>query len=135
MDQPGTQWRYNTGSQILGVLIARASGQTAASFFQEQIFDPLAMSDMGFAVPEAERHRLVPIYEWNNGRLEPVDDGGAWTHARPFTDRGAGLVSTVGDYLTFARMLLAGGVHRSRRFLASELVDAMTSNQLTKEQR
>jgi len=28
MHQPGEQWMYHTGSEILGVLIARASGMT-----------------------------------------------------------------------------------------------------------
>ena len=135
MDQPGTRWRYNTGSQILGVLIARASGQTAGSFYQQRIFQPLGMAGTGFLVPEAERHRLVPIYEWVDGRLEPFDDGGAWTHARAFTDCGAGLVSTVGDYLTFARMLLSGGSHQGRLFLDPQLLSAMTTDQLTAEQR
>ncbi|MBO0689496.1 MAG: beta-lactamase family protein [Candidatus Dormibacteraeota bacterium] len=135
MDQPGAQWRYHTGSQILGVLIARASGQTPESFYREHIFDPLGMRDTGFVVPAHDLHRLPPLYEQSAGRLEPFDDGGVWAKPRPFADCGAGLVSTVGDYLSFARMLLARGSHRGRAFLAPELVAAMTTDQLTFDQR
>ena len=130
MDQPGEQWRYNTGSQILGVLVARASGQTVDSFYQERIFEPLGMKDTTFHVPASDLQRLVPCYQQVDGRLEPFDDGNQWTRPRAFTDCGAGLVATAGDYLAFGQMLLAGGVHNGARFLASELVAAMTGNRL-----
>src|SRR5690606_16764263 len=38
------------------------------------------------------------------------------------------------DYLTFGRMLLAGGMHDGQRLLSAELVEAMTTNHLTAEQ-
>jgi CubicO group peptidase (beta-lactamase class C family) len=38
--QPGEKWMYHTGSDVLGVLIARASGQALESFFRERIFEP-----------------------------------------------------------------------------------------------
>jgi CubicO group peptidase (beta-lactamase class C family) len=131
MDQPGTQWRYNTGSQILGVLIARAAGQPTDAFYTERIFAPLGMNDTGFRVPESELHRLVPCYQEADGALVPFDDEGQWSRERPFTDAGAGLASTVGDYMRFARMLLAGG----EGIVAPELVTAMTTDQLTPGQR
>ena len=135
MDQPGVQWRYNTGSQILGVLIARAAGQPAEAFYREHIFEPLGMNDTGFQVSASEVHRLVPCYQEADGTLAAFDDGGAWTRPRAFTDGGAGLVSTVGDYLSFGQMLLTGGVCRGERILAPELVAAMTTDQLTPGQR
>jgi len=135
MDQPGVQWRYNTGSQILGVLVARAAGQPAEAFYREQIFDPLGMNDTGFQVPASAVHRLVPCYQREYGALAAFHDDDAWTRPRAFTDAGAGLVSTVGDYLSLGQMLLAGGVCRGERILAAELVAAMTTDQLTPGQR
>jgi len=41
MHQPGEKWMYNTGSDVLGVLIARASGQTFETFLRERLFEPL----------------------------------------------------------------------------------------------
>ncbi|MGE5289575.1 MAG: serine hydrolase domain-containing protein [Micromonosporaceae bacterium] len=135
MDQPGEQWRYNTGSQILGVLIARAARQPVEAFYREHIFDPLGMHDTGFQVPAAQLRRLVPCYQEVDGALEPFDDDGQWSRPRVFPDCGAGLVSTVSDYLAFGQMLLAGGTYRGKRILAPELVTAMTTDQLTPQQR
>src|SRR5690242_13233966 len=46
--QPGTCWMYNTGSDVLGVLVERAAGQPFADFLRERIFEPLGMADTGF---------------------------------------------------------------------------------------
>ncbi len=135
MDQPGTQWRYATSSQILGVLVSRAAGQSLESYCAARIFGPLGMADTGFWVPDSELDRLVPPYDLDDGVLVPADDGGQWTGPRPFPDGGAGLVSTVADYLTFGRMLLGGGALRGTRLLAPEWVAAMTTSQLTAQQR
>jgi CubicO group peptidase (beta-lactamase class C family) len=135
MHQPGQHWRYNTGSQILGVLNARAAGQPVESFYREHIFEPLEMDDTGFWTAASELHRLVPCYQQADGTLEPFDDGDQWSRPRVFADCGAGLVSTVSDYLAFGQMLLAGGTHGGKRVLSAELVAAMTTDQLTPEQR
>jgi CubicO group peptidase (beta-lactamase class C family) len=135
MDQPGTQWRYNTSSQILGVLISRAADQPVDSFYRERIFDPLGMHDTGFRALPAQLSRLVPCYQQAGGALEPFDDDGQWSRPRVFADCGAGLLSTASDYLAFGQMLLADGVHRGERILAPELAAAMTADQLTPRQR
>ena len=67
MHQPGERWMYNTGSDVLGVLIARASGQPLETFFRERIFEPLGMKDTGFSVPAAKLDRLATSY-WINRR-------------------------------------------------------------------
>jgi CubicO group peptidase (beta-lactamase class C family) len=105
------------------------------SFYSERIFRPLGMHSTGFVVPAGDLDRLVPCYLDVDGALVPYDDDGQWMRPRVFADGGAGLVSTVTDYLAFGRMLLAGGTHRGERFLAPELVSAMTTDHLTTEQR
>jgi CubicO group peptidase (beta-lactamase class C family) len=72
MHQPREQWMYNTGSDVLGVLIARASGQELPTFLRERLFEPLGMKDTGFSVPEAALDRLATSY-WTDptsGKLE-----------------------------------------------------------------
>jgi len=70
--QPGEQWVYNTGADVLGVLIARASGQPLETFLRERIFEPLGMIDTSFGVPEAKLDRLATGYATNHttGALE-----------------------------------------------------------------
>jgi CubicO group peptidase (beta-lactamase class C family) len=48
MYQPGEQWLYSVGSDVLGVLIARAAGQPFETFPSRTIFDPLGMTDTGW---------------------------------------------------------------------------------------
>jgi CubicO group peptidase (beta-lactamase class C family) len=139
MHQPGEQWMYNTGSDALGVLIERASGQPLATFFHERIFEPLGMKDTGFHVPAATLDRFATSY-WTNfdtGAFEVYDEpaGGQWSNPPPFRSGAGGLVSTVDDYFTFAQMLLNKGRHSGGRILSRLSVEAMTTNQLTPAQQ
>ena len=46
---PGSQWIYNTGgSHLLSVLLSHYTNQTAESYAQEHLFDPLGISAMDF---------------------------------------------------------------------------------------
>jgi CubicO group peptidase (beta-lactamase class C family) len=137
--QPGEKWLYNTGAYILGVLIGRAAGQSFADFLRERIFVPLGMKDTGFFVPPAKVDRLATSY-WVNEKTGALDhyDGAAdsrWAKPPAFADGGAGLVSTVDDYLAFARMLLNQGKHGDTRILSRPAVDLMTTDQLTPAQK
>ena len=130
--QPGTQWHYHTGSDVIGVLIARASGVPFPRFLEERIFAPLGMADSGFQVPESKRDRFATAYEYDaDGRLSVVDEvGGRFAKPPIFPSGGGGLVSTVDDYLAFARMLLRGGQHvLSRPSVELMLTDALTPAQ------
>jgi len=74
MHQPGEKWMYNAGSDVLGVLIARASGQRLETFLRERIFAPLGMKDTGFSVPSTKLDRLATSY-WTSpetGRSSPM---------------------------------------------------------------
>ena len=137
LHQPGDAWLYNTCSDILGVLVARASGQPFPQFLAERLFEPLGMADTGFAVPAGERHRFTSYYRADAaGGLELVDPpDGQWSSLPAFPSGAGGLVSTVDDWLAFARMLLAGGTVDGRNVLSPASVRQMTTDQLTRSQR
>ena len=44
---------YNTGLQVLGVLLERAAGQPLPELLDERVCGPLGMVDTGFHVPPA----------------------------------------------------------------------------------
>ncbi len=139
MHQPGERWMYHTGSDVLGVLIARASGQPFETFLRERLFEPLGMKDTGFSVPAAKLDRLATSY-WTNfatGSFELYDaaEGGQWSRPPSFPSGGGGLVSTVDDYLAFGRMMLNNGKHGSARILSRPSVEAMTADHLTPQQK
>ncbi len=137
--QPGERWMYNTGSDVLGVLIARASGQPLETFLRERIFEPLGMKDTSFSVPAAKLDRLVTSY-WTHpetGAIEIYDEaaGGQWSSPPAFPSGAAGLVSTIDDYLAFGQMLLNQGKHGGERILSRLSVETMTTDQLTPAQK
>ena len=139
MHQPGEKWMYHTGSDVLGVLIARASGQPLETFLRERLFEPLGMKDTGFSVPAAKLDRLATSY-WTNfetGVFEVYDEaeGGQWSRPPAFPSGGAGLVSSIDDYLAFGQMMLSQGKHGSERILSRPSVETMTADQLTQEQK
>lgn len=139
MYQPGERWMYNTGSDVLGVLIERASGQPFETFLKERIFDPLGMNDTGFDVIWDRIGRLATSYviDPDSGAAEIYDEpaGGQWSRLPSFPSGGGGLVSTVDDFLAFADMLRGKGVSRGERILSRPSVEFMTSDQLTPEQK
>jgi CubicO group peptidase (beta-lactamase class C family) len=139
MHQPGERWLYNTGADVLSVLVARVSGQPLETFLRARIFEPLGMRDTGFSVPETSLSRLADSYSTNylTGKLEVFDAAATsqWSHPPAFPSGAGGLVSTADDYLAFGQMLLAGGIYNGRRILSRPSVKVMTTDQLTPEQK
>jgi CubicO group peptidase (beta-lactamase class C family) len=139
MHQPGEAWMYTTGSLLQGVLVRRASGQNFDAFMQERIFEPLGMKDTGFFVPPEKLNRYAGCGNFTEqGKKTRIDkDGAESAYAKPpvFPAGDAGLVSTVDDYLIFARMLLNGGKHGNKQILRAESVREMTRDQITPEQK
>jgi len=136
---PGERWMYDTGSDVLGVLISRAAGQPLETFLRERIFEPLGMKDSGFSVPAAKLDRLPDCYRASSetGALELYDDAAdsQWSRSPVFESGGGGLVSTVDDYLAFCRMMLNKGKHGGERILSRPSVELMTTDHLTAEQK
>jgi len=139
MHQPGKRWMYSTGSDVLGVLIARASGQPFEAFLRERIFDPLGMKDTGFSVPAEKINRLATSYATNpqTGAFEVYDQpaNGQWSRPPAFPAGASGLVSTADDFLAFSQMMLNKGKLGSVRILSRPSVELMTTDQLTPEQK
>ncbi|WP_322938476.1 serine hydrolase domain-containing protein [Nocardioides bizhenqiangii] len=124
---PGEGWTYNLGSEILGVLLARASGRTLGEVLTDTVLGPTGMDDTAFWTDRTDR--LASLYLRDGTDLELVDPPeGQWSRSPPFESGAGGLVSTVDDWHAFGRMLLAGGVHDGHRVLAEESVTAMMTS-------
>jgi CubicO group peptidase (beta-lactamase class C family) len=138
MYQPGERWMYNTGADVLAVLIARASGQAFDAFLRERLFGPLGMPDTDFFVPPAKRSRFVPSYtvDPKAGTLTLYDTvDGQWSLRPAFPSGAAGLVSTAPDFLRFAAMLAAGGRADGKRILSEASVKQLTTDALTPQNK
>ena len=128
--QPGERWLYNTSASVLGVLLARVTGEPFADVLRTRVCEPLGMHDTGFWTPETER--LATAYRPTpNGLLVWDEPDGSWSRPPALCDGAAGLVSTVDDLLAFARMLVGGGAP----VLSPDAARAMSTDQLTAAQK
>lgn len=124
--QPGERWLYSAGSQVLGVLAARAAGAPFEDVMRERVLAPLGLHDTAFYATDTSR--LATAYE-KLAVSDPPD--GQWSKPPLFPDGSGGLVSTAADLVAFGRMLLRGG----DPVLKPGTVAEMTRDQLTPAQR
>lgn len=137
MAQPGVEWLYTVGSNVLGVLVARTSGQSLPDFLQERIFSPLDMKDTGFFVPPDKIGQFSTGYvRGEAGELNLYDPpDGAYAAPPAFPAGDSGLVSTVDDYFAFARLMARRGELNGRQLVSRAAIEAMTTNYLTPQQQ
>src|SRR5207302_5215785 len=96
MAQPGERWLYTAGSNVLGVLVARAAGQPLNRVFQERILGPLGMRDTAFWIPPEKVGRTVTGYFPQDGKLTLFDKpDGRYIQPPAFPAGDSGLASTV----------------------------------------
>lgn len=128
--QPGEGWLYDTGIDLLGVLLARATGKPLSELVAERITGPLGMGATGFGTSEI--HRLATAYRPGPGGLEVLDPPeGQFSGPPSFEELSSGLVSTAPDLLRFFCAMADGG----RPVLEPASVALMTTDALTDAQR
>lgn len=105
--KPGEKWRYsNTGYNLLGSVVAKASGVSFAEFLRRRVFDPAEMSStlLYDFVIGPDPHMPARAYgyqvEWNGTDLSPAD-----SHYLNHGQGEDGVYSTVGDMLKWDRVL------------------------------
>jgi CubicO group peptidase (beta-lactamase class C family) len=131
--QPGERWLYTWSIDVCARLVEVLSGQQFDDFLRTTIFEPLAMVDTGFSVPDSEINRFAACYARNaEKRLVLIDDPVESHYRKPPTllSGGAGLVGTTADYLRFCRMLLNGGELDGVRVLGRKTIELMSANHL-----
>ena len=131
---PGTHWQYSAGVDVQARLVEVLSGMAFADYVDAHVFTPLGMNDTGWKRQRSEIPRLARIYMQGEGpALAPMPEA-QWLDAgfagHPMTMGGAGLVSTIDDYMRFARMLLGEGALGEARILRPETVRLMATDQL-----
>jgi CubicO group peptidase (beta-lactamase class C family) len=131
--QPGEKYVYGFNTDILGVVVEKASGMSLDEFFKTRIFQPLKMVDTHFYLPVEKRSRLAAVYSLIDGKLVRAPDEGIGQGAyvdgpRQSFSGGAGLLSTASDYARFLQMLVNGGELDGVRVLSPKTVELMMSN-------
>lgn len=133
--EPGTKWNYSAAVDVQGLLVEKLSGQTLEAYVKQHIFDPLGMKDTAWTQPEERFHRLAVGYKKGaDGKLERKTDADIrrmnFDPSRKLTMGGAGLVSSLDDYMRFARMLVNNGSLDGIRILKPSTVKIMATDHL-----
>ena len=127
--EPGTDYQYGYSADILGAVIEKVSGKKFSEFLKQNIFDPVGMDDTAFYVPQPKQPRLSKIYRTGLEEFTGCNLGVGYTMENPpaFESGGAGLCSTVDDYMKFGLMLLNKGKQNSTQILQPATVDFMSN--------
>lgn len=138
---PGSSWKYGTSADVLGAVIEVVSGMKFGEFLDKKLFKPLGMKDTAFWVPGEKQSRLAATYETVVGqegnsliRYEGNNLAICNKMDKPpaFESGGAGLASTLDDYMRFARMLIQEGTLDGIRILRPATVRYMIGGELMK---
>ena len=132
---PGEQFTYSEGLDVLGYLIEILSGKPLDVFFQERIFEPLGMNDTYFYLPDSKKIRLVPVQtfrgdKWIRYTNAYYDTDYPIKGSKAFFSGGAGLSSTAKDYAAFLQMYLNNGELNGVRLLSRTTVQVIMANQI-----
>ncbi|MDR3513398.1 MAG: serine hydrolase [Caulobacteraceae bacterium] len=127
--EAGERWQYGVSTDFVGQLVEQVSGLTLDVYLKRHVFDVLGMADTTFALsPEQAGRKAAMHARTPDGGLAPM----------PFAPPpppnpmlgGGGLWSTAGDYLTFLKALLAGGVGAGGAILGGDSLALLTTNQV-----
>lgn len=134
--EPGMHFLYGYGHELVAGLIEVVSGKSIGQFLQEELFDPLEMTSTGYRYFGDIRERMASMYtRAQDGTLSKVPGMLDEFHEPDaiYEMGGAGLFSTVRDYLTFTQMLANGGCWNGKQIIGRKTIDLMRRNQLSDE--
>lgn len=121
---PGTYMSYsNYGSAVAGYIVEQVAGMPWSDYVQQEILDPLQMSNTNVYQPMSEAHREAHAkgYVYRAGQFEATD-------YLYLTDTPAGVMSaTAADMANFMIAHLNGGEFESKRILEAATTQRMHS--------
>jgi CubicO group peptidase (beta-lactamase class C family) len=136
---PGTQWKYSDVVDVQAYLVEKISGVPFDQYLLLHIFRPLGMTSTRHTIlpTDPDRPQLAAVYTRNeDGTFTRQPDEEAFRfNSAPWAYKPGsfGLVSTIDDYMKFARMLLGGGKLGRARILKPETVKLMATDAMPKE--
>lgn len=133
--QPGTVWEYSLSFDVLGLVVETVTRRTLGRFLGERLWRPLGMTDTGFVLTARVRNRFARPLSRDPETGEPLSVLHAAGEPIKFECGGGCAISTAGDYLRFAQMLLDRGTLDGHRILSRKTVEYMTANQLDADVR
>lgn len=131
--EPGSRWHYSLCHDVLGGLVEVVSGKKLEEYCRENIFEPLGMKDTSYLMDAEKEKRLAPMYLFNEEKevAEPISNHNIFRFGSEYESGGAGIVSSVSDFIKFADCLCAGGkTVAGEHILGQKTIDLMRKNHL-----
>ena len=132
--QPGTRWLYSPAVDVQARLVEVLSGEPFDRYLERHVFAPLKMKDTRYVLRLQDWPRMAALYRRSDdGAMTRIPDAEAYKLNGRDTARKPGswgLVSTLDDYMRFARMLVDGGQLDGVRLLQPATVRLMASDAL-----
>jgi CubicO group peptidase (beta-lactamase class C family) len=127
--QPGTVYEYGLSFEVLGAVVEKITDKTLGGYLADTVWKPLKMADTTFRPTEAQMARVVQPFPNNplDGKPQAI---ASLQRAASFDCGGGCAFGSMGDYIRFGQMLLAGGSLEGQQILSPAFVQLMTSNHL-----
>lgn len=109
--EPGTHYRYSLCHDVLAAVTEVVTGMKFSDYMNETIFAPLGMKDTGFHPTEAQLARFAQAFDYNNadGSIRQIPIGNVFCFSPDYDSGGAGLFTSVDDYMKAVTTLACGG--------------------------
>lgn len=128
--EPGDRWEYSLCHDVLAAFVEVVSGEKFEDYVKKNIFDKLSMNDSTFVLPEEEIDTITEQYRFEDGKARNIGKrDNPYILGSEYASGGAGMVSTVDDYIKFLEGL------RKYELLKKETVDLMQTDRLTDRQK
>ncbi len=133
---PGDRFQYSLCHDVLAAAVEVMSGMRFGEYVKKNIFEPCGMVDSTFIMTDEVRARMAVQYRFNDKRgvAEKTPLSNMYILGSEYESGGAGLISSVNDYIKFIDTLASGGVTASGKRIISEFtLKMMRQNCLTDE--
>lgn len=150
--EPGHHWQYSLSHDVLAAVVEVISGKRFSDYMQENIFDPLDMDRTRYH-NQTVQDQMAQQYRWVDDRqadLVSLQSGayrdadgyvmnvGLGNHLEfgpEYDSGGAGIVSSIRDYLKFCTALARSGIGTNgERILCPGTIELLKTNQLNPQQ-
>lgn len=130
--EPGTNFHYSLCHDILAAVVEVAAGKKFSKYLNEVIFEPLGMKDTTFVLTDDIRSRMKQQYSVDPVTFTavPKEATCAYCLSENYESGGAGLISTLEDYVKFIDAMACGESKDGYRILKPETIELMKTNQL-----
>lgn len=136
--EPGERYVYGLSHDVLGGIVELVSGMKLGDYMKKNIFEPLGMNDTTFEIGNHNFERIASQYEYDTvGRcaIEVLKDSNIMRFGSEYQSGGAGILSTVSDFILLTDALANGGVGKNgARILSRAAVELLSSPALSLEQ-